>query len=498
MVGNDLRGLFRDGTATGLGEGPLLDRFVSRGDAAAFAALVARHGPMVWGVCRRALHDPNDAEDAFQATFLVLARRAGKIRRRDRLGGWLHGVACKVAARARCERRRDATRRAEPGAEPAVPAADDPAEARERAALLHEEIDRLPDKYREPVVLCHLEGCTHDEAAARLGWPVGTVRGRLARGRDRLRDRLARRGLGVPAVLPPIIVPEVLAEITVRAATACRSAAIAGAPLALSARGAEWAEGVQHAMFTSQIKTFAAATLAAGLLVAGAGALAIGQTRKGDNNAGLPPIARSASTSGDRSNEEARDLEPLGRETPEAIARVDSQTEAEKFERRREEERDKLILTISETEPDVDVLQMKVDAERGQIEELTRRLIALKSPDSMRFARPPSKEEKEAHDRFVDDLKSSVEDLRRQYIRDRGELTRLELRLQNAKSDLSSLRRPGAESSPPDQERRSPRGRAAPRPSPGAESSPPDLERRLSAIESKLDELLNEVKRSRK
>jgi RNA polymerase sigma factor (sigma-70 family) len=185
----DMERLFDDGTSAGLPEGALLDRFARRGDGLAFEAILARHGPMVWSVCCRALRDPNDVADAFQATFLILARKAGSIRNRERLGAWLHGVACRVSTRAR----QDSANRApapcglaeRPGESPL-----DEAERRERFAFLHEEIERLPGKYRDPIVLCHLEGCTHDEAAARLGWPVGTVRGRLSRARDRLRERL--------------------------------------------------------------------------------------------------------------------------------------------------------------------------------------------------------------------------------------------------------------------------------------------------------------------
>ncbi len=224
--------LFSSGTAVGLGEGQLIERFVESNDASAFEAILGRHGPMVWGVCRRSLRDLNDAEDAFQATFLILARRAGAIGRRERLGGWLHGVACRVAARAR----RDAARRPATGADGlAAEGPGDALEERERAELLHQEIERLPPRYRDPIILCHLEGCTHDEAAARLGWPVGTVRGRLSRGRERLRDRLQARGMG--SILAPVALPAVphkLAATTAKAVTAFATGG--GAPRAPSRR----------------------------------------------------------------------------------------------------------------------------------------------------------------------------------------------------------------------------------------------------------------------
>ncbi len=196
--------LFQAGTAAGLSDRVLLERFAERQGAddpaaeAAFAALVERHGPMVLRVCRAVLGDRHEAEDAFQAAFLVLAGRARSIRRGDSVGAWLHGVALRVANRGRwrAARRRqhdrrhaEMTRPAGAGAEPA--AHDRPPDDVDR--VVHEEIGRLPDKYRRPVVLCYLEGLTHEQAADQLGWPVGTVRSRLAGARDRLRGRLTRR-----------------------------------------------------------------------------------------------------------------------------------------------------------------------------------------------------------------------------------------------------------------------------------------------------------------
>lgn len=201
----DLGTLFRDGCAAGSSDQALIDRFTGRDGAAAelaFAALVRRHGPMVEAVCRRRLPDPADAEDAFQATFVILARKAGSVRLEGRgsLGPWLHGVGVRVSRRARAlaERRRGRERtdieppdRADPsaGGEPDV----------ELRSVLDEELARLPGPYRDALVLCYLEGLTHEEAAARLACPVGTVRSRLSRGRDLLRSRLTRRGYA-PAV----------------------------------------------------------------------------------------------------------------------------------------------------------------------------------------------------------------------------------------------------------------------------------------------------------
>ena len=176
---------FNQGTISGLSEGNLLERFVSHRDEAAFSALVARHGPMVLGVCRRLLRDESDVDDAFQATFLVLVRRAGAIRRRELVGHWLFGVAHRVAVRARAVAARRHLH--EPtGLE--IEEMDSQAkchadEAFELRMIVGEELARLPETLRSPVVLCYLEGLTHDEAARKLHWPVGTVRSRMARAR---------------------------------------------------------------------------------------------------------------------------------------------------------------------------------------------------------------------------------------------------------------------------------------------------------------------------
>jgi len=195
-VVRDIHKLFGAAAGDGLTDGQLLDRFVTRGDGASLEVLVRRHGPMVWGVCRRVLRDHHDAEDAFQATFLVLARRAASVLPREKVGNWLYGVAHQTALRARATRARRQTREAhipnapEPEAVP-HPGRDDLAE------VLDHELSRLPEKFRTPIVLCELEGKTHGQAAEQLGWPVGTVSGRLSRAKALLAERLSRRGVSV-------------------------------------------------------------------------------------------------------------------------------------------------------------------------------------------------------------------------------------------------------------------------------------------------------------
>ncbi len=283
VVVREVGRLLGGGSVVALGEGQLLERFVADRDEAAFEALVGRHGPMVLGTCRRMLLDPRDVEDAFQATFLVLARRAGSIRDGDRLGPWLHGVARRVAARARALAAR---RRAVegPGGEDRAVTPPDPPEGAELREVLDEELARLPEKYRAPLVLCYLEGLTHDEAARQLRWPIGTVRSRLAGGRDRLRSRLARRGLAPSAALPGLVpipaLPEALLSTTARLATASGPA---------SAHVASLAKGALVTMIWNKFKAVAVVGLVAGLTAGGVAA--VGPQQPGNNKAEAPAVA---------------------------------------------------------------------------------------------------------------------------------------------------------------------------------------------------------------
>src|SRR5947209_1863557 len=210
-----------------LADGQLLERFLGARDEEAFAALVRRHGPMVLGACRRILRNEADAEDAFQATFLVLVKKAHSIMPRHLVGNWLYGVACNAARKARtaAARRGERERRVREMNREEAPPADTTEDIQ---TLLDEELERLPDEYRVAIVLCELEGKTHKEAAQRLGWPVGTLSGRLSRARRLLAERLARRGVALPCVglaallssaRAPASVPAALAASTVRAGT---------------------------------------------------------------------------------------------------------------------------------------------------------------------------------------------------------------------------------------------------------------------------------------
>ena len=278
---------------TGLADAELLERFVSRGDEAAFAALVRRHGPMVLAVCRRVLHNLHDAEDAFQATFLVLARKAAAVRQPGALACWLHGVAYRTSLKARAGAIRTPEIEAAPLRLPALEPLSELA-WRELRLVLDEEIERLPTRYRTAVVLCYLEGQTYTEAARRLGCPPGTVSGRLARAREMLRVRLVRRGFTLSAGLlgalltadaAPASVPLVLTNAT---ATDATRAVTGPAAAGCSARVVALTEGVLRAMLLTRVKIMTAVLLFAGL--AGAGGI-VYRSQAAEKPAAAPPGA---------------------------------------------------------------------------------------------------------------------------------------------------------------------------------------------------------------
>jgi RNA polymerase sigma factor (sigma-70 family) len=282
-----LGSLFEGGSAAGLSDRQLLERFSTLGDEgreAAFATMVARHGPMVLGVCRQLLGDHHHAEDAFQAVFLVLARRARSIRNPDLLGGWLYAVTLRTArkARFRLSRRRQTEEEAA-SRHPELDLAA-PAEAtilkREQAEVLHGEIDRLPEPFRLALVFCYFEGLSPDEAAERLRWPSGTLRSRLVRARERLRRGLSRRGVvlsgpAIAALLAPrstsASVPPLLSEATTSAAIEFAASRAATGPFSSSA--AALARDVAGSMFVHGLKTAGLWALLLVVVVVGSGYL---------------------------------------------------------------------------------------------------------------------------------------------------------------------------------------------------------------------------------
>jgi RNA polymerase sigma factor (sigma-70 family) len=315
ILTRELGRLFGEGVLP-LSDGQLLERYLSQRDEAAFEALVHQHGPMVLSLCRRHLRDPADVEDAFQATFLVLVRKAPAIRRRELLSSWLYGVAYKVSTRARSNRLKRHGRETDGVDLLEAPTDPSPLESAELGRILDLELSRLPEKYRLPLILCYLNDRTHEQAAAELSWPVGTVRSRLARGRVLLRGRLARRGyvpsvaiLGLAFDMPSRTftapVPPSLVRATVAAAEDFLPAAPAGAVAAagstvlfpsLSGSATTLAQGVLTTMALTQMKVIGAGLVAAGMLAGGvgAGAWALGSSGPGPQADKRNSAARSA------------------------------------------------------------------------------------------------------------------------------------------------------------------------------------------------------------
>jgi RNA polymerase sigma factor (sigma-70 family) len=270
--------LRRDGA--GWTDTQLLASFIDQKDEAAFEALVRRHGPMVFGVCRRVVRNHHDAEDAFQATFLVLARKAASVRPRARVANWLHGVALRTALKAK------AMTAKRQGREKQVTAMPEPEVVQQDhwwnlQPLMDQELNGLPEKYRIPILLCDLEGKTIKEATRQLGWPQGTLAGRLARGRKLLAKRLANRGVvlsagSLAAALSQKVasagVPTSLMSSTVKAAAmvAAGQATVAGV---VPANVAALTEGVLKAMLLGKLKTATAGLLLIALLLGAAGAI---------------------------------------------------------------------------------------------------------------------------------------------------------------------------------------------------------------------------------
>jgi RNA polymerase sigma factor (sigma-70 family) len=332
VILRQMQALLTAGTFSGLSDRQLLERFLERRDEVselAFAVLVERHGPMVLGVCRRIVGDLHDADDAFQATFVVLARRARSIHVEGSLGRWLFGVATRVATRARSDdrRRRLRERSGLEGLDVAGPEAHlaeiDRAEIQ---ALIAQEIAGLPAPFQAPVLLCDLQGTSCEEAARRLGWPVGTVKSRLWRARARLRERLTRRGL-TPADLSIVTAmwraapPPSLVAATTRAALTVISGPLTAAGL-VPASVATLTQGVLRTMTYSKIK-LAAATL---MVVATGSAALLGQVSPQQSGARANgPVAgrTSAKATASPESDDQVDLDMLERAWIDAINRHD-------------------------------------------------------------------------------------------------------------------------------------------------------------------------------
>ena len=316
--------VFLEGTLTGLSDRQMLERFVEGQDATAFEVLMERHGPMVSNVCRRLLHDPHDVEDAFQAVFLVLVRKASAVRVEGSLGPWFYTVANRVAARARANRRRLGLREVSAVADVAESPGESSVDRLEAAVVIQEELARLPERLRAPLVLCYLQGMTHELAAGQLGCPVGTVRSRLSRGRAQLLRRITRRGLtlsaaglvsalesnAIAAAVPPIVR---ITLIKLATGWVSESAATVGG-IGASASVAALLEGVLNVMRIKKL-----AIIVTGLVSLAALGFVIAERATA---VGGSPFQESGSPSGDRV---VRQVGPNGRpiELPVAERRPD-------------------------------------------------------------------------------------------------------------------------------------------------------------------------------
>ncbi len=283
-----LNGLLRHLGRAALRGGPepadadLLERWLSLRDESAFEALVWRHGPMVLGVCRRVLGNAADAEDAFQATFLVLVRKAASVVPRSRVGSWLHGVAHRTALKALEMNSRRRKREQVAGQQPAADAARD---EEELLARLDEELRRLPEKYRVPIVLCHLEGRAVQEAARELGLPQGTLASRLARGRALLARRLTG---GEPAAAPACLPAQLVSSVVSAAAVAASGGG--GLAAVVSAKAVLLSERVMKAMLLAKLTAGAALLLLTATIAATAAALLPSSPGPDDASAAGPQV----------------------------------------------------------------------------------------------------------------------------------------------------------------------------------------------------------------
>lgn len=418
-----LEGLFESGLRGSLTDEELLARFLERGDAHALRALVERYGPLVLSVCREILADSNDVDDAYQATFLVFLRKARTIRRPGSLAAWLHGVAYRVAMRTK-GRPRAVPLTVEPASKhPTCPLVE-----REQYEILHREVERLPEKYRLPIVLCYFQGLTQDDAARRLRWPIGTVRGRLARGRDRLGDRLSRKGVDLSVGLARFV------EATCKNRTEfCPDHAASVLRLldrVVPSAVANLSHGVLVAMFIESLKrvvlTMAASAL---LLTAGSGMLALAGPRQDPKEKKQPA--------------------PAG-----TVKDTQAEAPAAKGPGPRVDLKEEMIETLESKKVDAEILEMEVEALKSSISR------AVSTIEQLRFTPGPSDSAK-----YVDINRRHLDEMRLEYRDKRLQLARL-------KSQIN--RDSGQQSDKPTQ----------------SNTDLADLSRRIQAMESKLDRVV--------
>lgn len=300
QVVRQLRALASANVQESLSDGQLLEAFLASRDEPAFEALVLRHGGMVMGVCRRILGNLHDAEDAFQATFLVLVRKADSIRPREMVGNWLHGVACHTAMKAKLYSARRQTRENKSAQEQASEAPETPDNG--WLHLLDQELNGLPTQYRVPIVLCDLEGKTRKEAARVMGCPEGTISGRLARARQMLAKRLKRQGVAVPAGALALAVwhtPVSASTLAPLARSTARSAMLYAAGQSAAAQAApiqvvKLADGVLKSMLLTKLKVVVCLVIALAFVGSGTAWLASASSAREIPDSRTPPAVKPA------------------------------------------------------------------------------------------------------------------------------------------------------------------------------------------------------------
>jgi RNA polymerase sigma factor (sigma-70 family) len=501
-----------------------LKSFARSGNETAFALLVERYGGLVFSVCRRVLGDAGAAEDCTQATFLVLARKANAIRRAEELPAWLHGTAYRLALRMRRAELRRLHREKESvktGRPKVPPDPLDELSARELLGVLDEELERLPEVYRLPVILCGLEGLSQEEAAARLGWTPGSVKGRLERARARLHARLKRRGLTLTAALGVVemtrataaALPAGLAGQTVRTALAFAASRSAVSDY-LSPTVVALAEGALKAMYLSKLKTALVVIAVLGLAGAGLGWLGNGPGRVGlasmpaataaeSGAKPRPPIAADKEEREKRVNlieRVTKELRVLADEAEErdrllsekVIEARERLAELEERLRTAEVERKAPLPSLEETRlaHHTGALEINIDGvkQRAKPEDLPRLLKPLqKELEEVRKRRDElSKQRADVRTKIASELLV----LRKQIIRQEEELHRLQRKRDGARSEVERRREALA-----DRLRRLEDGREA---VPTADRSLRALERRLKSIEGEITERRQEIRRLRR
>lgn len=367
-LGNVVRTLRQIATPVLGTDSDLLRTFALRRDAGAFAELVRRHGPMVLGVCRWVLRNSTDADDAFQATFLVLFRKAGSLRHPEQLAGWLYPVAFRTARKLRATLLSQQSRQVELFE---IPSGESPAEFvwKELRPIFDDELSQLPEKLRLPAVLCLLEGCSKRDAARTLGWPEGTLSVRLQRARERLRSRFTKRGLTLSCSSLAVALFEGAGAAAVSDGLLASTIHMTKGPLA-SASIQALADGVTQAMFVSKLKTLAAGVLMAGVIGTGTTAVLVPGSGPGQIVAGEPAKEATKGKSPGPLSDDAR-LEAKSVQLE--IGHLRSQLEAE---RARAAKADRSAKDIEEKLRAAEI--RRVTILRDQIAEL-KRLIALKN-----------------------------------------------------------------------------------------------------------------------